>query len=366
MNSDTESTERTESTVQSEPPGSARGDLRVRSVNLSYGTFEALRGIDLDVDAGSLTTILGPSGCGKTSLLRVIAGFVAPSCGTITVGERVLVDGKRSMPTEYRHVGIVPQEGALFPHLSVERNVTFGISRDPDRKQIAAEWLDRVGLAGFASARPHELSGGQQQRVALARALVAKPSLIVLDEPFSSLDTHLRQQVREQVVDIVRSTGTTAILVSHDREEALSVSDHVAVMINGRIAQSGSPTAIYAEPTTVSVASFVGELCILNGHIVGATAETVLGQHELRAASTKLAASAKQVVIACRPEQLHVTGGDDGTVVRHEFLGCQQRVRIRLRDASEVAVLVPGDLRLSTGSKVGIELRGTLLVLEPD
>ena len=211
--------------------------LTVSGLYKAFGTHPVLTGLDLDVPAGSFTAILGPSGSGKTTLLRLLAGFERADAGSIAIGDRV-VDGPGTsqIPPERRQLGYVPQEGALFPHLTVAANVGFGL---PARRRAArtAELLEAVGLAGMGGRYPHQLSGGQQQRVALARALAIRPEVVLLDEPFASLDAHLRASVRADVLEICRAAGTTAILVTHDQDEALSMADRIAVLRDGRIVQ---------------------------------------------------------------------------------------------------------------------------------
>jgi iron(III) transport system ATP-binding protein len=228
-------------------------DVTVTGLDKAFGAQPVLAGLDLEVPAGSLTAILGPSGSGKTTLLRLLAGFERADAGTIGIGG-VLVDGPGvHLPPERRRIGYVPQEGSLFPHLTVAGNVGFGL---PARQHGARQrrggkveaLLETVGLAGFGRRYPHQLSGGQQQRVALARALAIEPAVVLLDEPFASLDAHLRASVRADVQEIFRRAGTTAVLVTHDQDEALSVADRVAALRDGRIAQCAPPEDLYRRP----------------------------------------------------------------------------------------------------------------------
>src|SRR5690606_34028059 len=241
-----------------------RGDLTMSQLDLRgltkrFGAVTALAGADLTVPAGTLTAVLGPSGCGKTTLLRCLAGFERLDDGEILVDGRVVAGpGKHTRP-ERRHVVTVPQEGALFPHLSVRDNVAFGLTRDERRSGRAEEVLGLVGLAGYGDRMPHHLSGGQQQRVAVARALAPRPSVILLDEPFSALDAGLRADLRRDVRAALRADKATGILVTHDQNEALSVADQVAVMRDGRVLQSGPAVEVYRRPVDPWVAAFVGE-----------------------------------------------------------------------------------------------------------
>ena len=217
--------------------------LTIRGLAKAFDATPVLTGVDLDVPAESLTAVLGPSGCGKTTLLRLVAGFLRPDAGTIAFGEEVVAGPGRFVTPQRRRVGYVPQEGALFPHLDVAGNIAFGLpGRARRSRDRLAELLDLVGLdARLAGQYPHELSGGQQQRVALARALAPRPSVVLLDEPFSSLDAGLRESTGRAVAEVLRSARATAVLVTHDQGEALSLADQVAVMRAGRFLQVASP-----------------------------------------------------------------------------------------------------------------------------
>ena len=234
---------------------------------------------------GSLTAVLGPSGCGKTTLLRLLGGFEHADRGTIRLGEKVLADGRTHLAPERRAIGFVPQEGALFPHLDVAANVGFGLPRAQRRGGRVEELLELVDLTGLGSRLPHQLSGGQQQRVALARALAPEPGLVLLDEPFDALDAGLRAQVRGEVREALRAAGATALLVTHDQEEALSLADTVAVMRDGRIVQAADPQTLYGDPVDAEVAAFVGEAVLLTGRQRSGRAETSLGPLHTRGAA---------------------------------------------------------------------------------
>ncbi|MBC7373654.1 MAG: ABC transporter ATP-binding protein, partial [Frankiales bacterium] len=227
--------------------------LRVRGLSKAFGA-PVLNGLDLDVVAGSLVALLGPSGCGKTTLLRLVAGFEPTDAGTVEVGGQLVAGPGCHVAPERRRVGIVPQEGALFPHLSVHDNVAFGLTRAQRRGTRPDEVLELVGLAELGRRMPHELSGGQQQRVALARALAPRPSLVLLDEPFSALDAGLRATVRAEVRASLQAAGAAAVLVTHDQQEALSVADVVAVVRDGQVVQAGDPWSVYAQPADLGVA----------------------------------------------------------------------------------------------------------------
>ena len=244
----------------------------------SFGAARVLRGVDLMVPAGSLVALLGPSGCGKTTLLRAVAGLERPDGGEVRVAGRMLSGPGAFVPAERRRIGMVFQEAALFPHLTVARNVAYGLPRrDPGRGDRVREALELVGLAGFGERAVQTLSGGQAQRVAIARALAPRPSVMLLDEPFSSLDAPLRTELRMEVRRMLRAIDATAIFVTHDQEEAFVVGDEVAVMSDGLVVQQGSPTALYELPATRGIAEFIGDANFIPGSADGEWARTTIG-----------------------------------------------------------------------------------------
>jgi iron(III) transport system ATP-binding protein len=256
--------------------------LAVARLDKSFGAHQVLSGLDLEVPAGSLTAILGPSGSGKTTLLRVLAGFEHADAGTVRIGS-ALADGPGVfLPPERRRIGYVPQEGSLFPHLTVAANVAFGLNRRTwgreRRSKRCADLLEAVGLGGLDRRYPHQLSGGQQQRVALARALAIAPEVVLLDEPFASLDANLRASVRADVQQLLRESGTTSVLVTHDQDEALSTADRVAVLRDGGIAQYAAPQELYSRPVDADMARFIGEANLIPGVLNGSFVQTVLGR----------------------------------------------------------------------------------------
>jgi iron(III) transport system ATP-binding protein len=295
-----------------------RVGLQLQGVRQRYAHQPVLDGVDLTVPAGAFTAVLGESGSGKTTLLRVIAGFERIESGLVVLGGTVVDDGRRAVAPERRKVGYVPQEGALFPHLRVAGNVAFGLRRRNTSRRVA-ELLDLVGLAGLERRYPHELSGGQQQRVALARALAVEPDVVLLDEPFSSLDASLRIAIRRDVAQILRDRGTTTVLVTHDQDEALSMADRVAVLRAGRMVADARPADLYQHPDDAELASFVGEANLLPGQVEGRVAATVLGRLDLHpAVSAGWGKGGGPATVLVRPEQLEVgpAGGPAGIAAR--------------------------------------------------
>jgi iron(III) transport system ATP-binding protein len=337
-------------------------ELVVNGLEKSFGGVPVLRGLDLVVPAGKLAAVLGPSGCGKTTLLRIVAGFESADRGTVVLDGMRVTGPDVHVPPERRRVGVVPQEGALFPHLTVAGNVGFGLSRSRRRAGRVEELLELVGLSGFGQRMPYELSGGQQQRVALARALAPDPALVLLDEPFSALDTGLRAAVRDDVRVVLQTAGATAVLVTHDQEEALSMADLVAVMWNGRIAQAAPPDELYTTPADVQVATFVGDAVVFDAVATASGADSPLGKLRLQDGAAR---GPGRVVV--RPEQVVLDGPDTeatvvGTVVGTVFYGHDALVRLSVAvPGGSVPVSarcqgVPADLEV--GGSVGVRVVG--------
>ena len=338
--------------------------LSIEQVSHWYGDRQVLFDISLDVHRGSITAVIGPSGQGKTTLLRIIGGFEVPRKGVVRIGERVVNEhGKCVIASERRGVSIVPQEGALFPHLSVGGNVAFGLSqrRGVQAKQRVAEVLEIVGLAGMQKMRPHQLSGGMQQRVALARALAPHPELILLDEPFAALDMNLRESVRDETIRTLRAEGATVLWVTHDQEEALANSDQVAVLLEGRIRQVAAPSDLYAHPSDKQTAEFVGDVVVLKGNTSSnaSTVKCALGELAL----SETASADGEVHVVVRPEQMQVSSSAtsnsvSGEVVATKFFGHDGLVHARLASAEIVIVRVQADALPVVGSQVHISVRG--------
>ena len=334
--------------------------LRVSGLSKTFGSARVLDSLDLEVTDG-ITAVLGPSGCGKTTLLRLVAGFLDPDAGSIAIGDRVVTGAGRMVPARARRVGYVPQEGALFPHLDVTANVGFGLPRGSRRGARVREVLDLVELPSSVAERyPHELSGGQQQRVALARALAPAPALVLLDEPFSSLDAGLREDTGRAVARALRASGATAVLVTHDQGEALSLADQVAVMRAGRFLQVAPPSEIYLRPASPDVARFLGHATLLPGTASGGTATCDLGR------VTVLTEVSGEVLLAIRPEQVSVsTVASDGVVadvldVSYFGHDATLRARVRHRDTVVIARVPAGEVPES-GTAVCLRVSGGVL-----
>jgi iron(III) transport system ATP-binding protein len=325
-----------------------------------------LRGVNVTVPTGSLVAVLGLSGCGKTTLLRAITGFERFERGRIALGERTLDDGQAFVRPERRGIGYVPQEGALFPNLDVRGNVAFGLARGERRTGHVEELLELVGLAALAKRYPHELSGGEQQRVALARALARQPQVLLLDEPFSSLDASLRVSVREEVSALLASQGATTVLVTHDQEEALSLADSVAVLREGIVVQQGTPRELYVNPVDAALASFLGAANLLTAMIEGDWARTSLGCLRLRAGDAPGAQA--QAVVMVRPEDLRVSSdsgesgeGVSGVVESCRYYGHDALLQIRdteRPDAPALIARVGGEQALACGTAVHVSAHG--------
>ena len=328
--------------------------LQINSLTKRYDDVTAVEDVTLTVKAGEFLTVLGPSGGGKTTILRLLAGFERPTAGRIQIGDHVVADGSHFIPPEKRKVGMVFQDYALFPHVNVAKNIAFGLRRQhADAERRVKRMLSLVGLSAFAARMPHELSGGQQQRVALARALAPNPDILLLDEPFSNLDTALRSQVRKEVRHILLETETTAIFVTHDQREALSLSDEIAVIFQGRLAQVATPHVIYNRPINSQVAHFIGEANFLPGEARGLLAESPLGTVKL------FHPKSGPVQLMIRPEALRVSFDESGmsaTVLWREFYGHHQRLGLALANGAELIALADVDHYYQRDDRVSVSL----------
>jgi iron(III) transport system ATP-binding protein len=328
--------------------------VQLENVSKSFGSVRAVDGVSLEVKTGELVAVLGPSGCGKTTLLRLIAGFERPDAGSVEAGGELLAGGSW-VPPEKRRVGMVFQDYALFPHLTVEKNIAFGLARESrDRRELLTRTaLELVGLQHKAGRYPHELSGGERQRVALARALAPEPAVVLLDEPFSNLDASLRAGLRREVELILRDAEATALLVTHDQEEALSLADRLAVMRDGRIVQCGPPQDVYAHPIDRWSAQFVGEVNVISGVVRDAAIETWLGMIDTPG-GTRFARSGDSTHVAVRPEQLELradTGGN-ADVTDREFRGHDVLYRVRHESGRTLIVQLPSLELFEVGQRV--------------
>ena len=342
--------------------------LTIERLSVSYpGALQpTVDGLSLQLDRGAIGCLLGASGCGKTTVLRALAGFIQPSQGSIHLAGRRLADASSSTAPESRHIGMVFQDFALFPHLTVAENIAFGLGRKPAARRAdrVSQMLALTNLQSEAKRYPHELSGGQQQRVALARALAPQPALLLLDEPFSSLDVELRERLSLEVRAILKATGTTAILVTHDQREAFAVSDLIGVMSQGRIEQWDTAYNLYHRPATRYVADFVGEGVFLPGTQI----DDVMMEH--RHVQTELGfitppdicahrhLGARPVDVLLRPDD--VIHDDEAplkaTVIRKAFRGAEFLYTLRLPSGSEVLALVPSHHDHAIGEAIGIRL----------
>lgn len=326
-----------------------------------FGAVSVVRGLDLSAKRGEIVALLGPSGCGKTTTLRLIAGFEELDGGTVETGGRVVATTERSEPPERRHVGMVFQDGALFPHLTVGKNVAFGLPRRlADREDRVADALRIVGLGGYEKRMPYELSGGQQQRVALARALAPAPDVILLDEPFSNLDAELRAAVRAEVRQILADARATAVLVTHDQEEALSLADRVAVMWDGRIVQDASPEELYHRPVNREIGVFVGDAQFIAGEGTGRRVMCELGD-----LPTHGSAHGK-VDVMLRPESLRLAHPADdqlanATVLTRSFFGHDQLMRIKLDSGATLNARIGTYGGIRPGDRIHVSVRGAVL-----
>ena len=340
-------------------------DLFIEGLSKTYGRDPVLSAADLHVPSGTLVALLGASGSGKTTLLRLICGFERADGGTIRLDGRTLAGPGVQLAPERRQIGYVAQEGALFPHLSVASNIAFGLPRAERRSSaIVHRLLATVGLQpSYAERLPHELSGGEQQRVALARALAPSPRIVLLDEPFSSLDAALRTETRAAVADALAQTGATALLVTHDQAEALSMGRQVAVLRAGRMAQVAEPDVLYRRPMDAEMARFVGEAVLLPGVANGGTVVCALGRLRLAAGMPRGA-----VEVMLRPEQVRVVdgGGVWATVTSTTFYGHDAMVGLALADpdtraSTHVTARVQGYRRPAPGDTVQLAVDGDVV-----
>jgi iron(III) transport system ATP-binding protein len=335
------------------PHSAATGALVVDGLTKAFGPVRVLDRAGLRVPAGRVVAVVGPSGCGKTTLLRCIAGLERPDAGEVRLDDRPLSSPAAFVPPERRRIGMVFQDGALFPHLSVAGNLRYGLARGERRDRARVEQaLALVDLAGFGDRMPAGLSGGQAQRVALARALVTRPSVLLLDEPFSNLDAILRVQIRAEVQRLLADLGVTAVFVTHDQEEAFVVGDEVAVMLAGRIVQQAAPAELYRAPASRAVAGFLGDANLLPGVATAGLADTVIGRVPLRAELRG------DVDVLLRPEQLRVSAGRAATIDSVQYFGHDAVYLTRLPGGAALRVRVLDAPRFRPGDTVDLDYVG--------
>ena len=341
--------------------------LEIKDLGVHLGSKEVLRNLNLDIPSGTFAALLGPSGCGKTTLLRTIAGLVRPSSGAIRFGKQLVSVSSLVLPPHKRNIGYLPQEGGLFPHLSVAENVGFALEKklkSSERVGIIDEMLDLVGLAGFNNRKPHELSGGQQTRIALARALATKPTLVLLDEPFSNLDYALRAEVSSEVVSLLKKTKTTSLMVTHDREDALVSADIIALMREGRVVQAGSPEEVYMHPVSAQSAESTGDILELPAIRVG-------GKHLVSALHPEVKRSGRSEsgYLLVRPEEIRIVDAKgakakavtQAKVTRIHYYGHDAVLELTVPGLSgELKVRVTGALKYEVGKSVFLEHVGPI------
>ena len=330
--------------------------LSLRNISKGFGSERVLEAISLEVSQNELVAVLGFSGAGKSTLLRLIAGFEKPDQGEIVFDQKT-ISGSEFVPPEKRNIGIVPQDGALFPHLNVFDNIGFGLQKDPNRNQRVTQLLELIELTGYEKRKPQELSGGQMQRVALARALAPKPRLVLLDEPFSALDAELRERLRSDVRRIIQAEGVSAILVTHDQEEALSLADRVAVLREGRIIQVGTPTEIYNEPADVGIATFLGDSVLVDGRVEGGKLVTELG----KLTALNQVQEGQSGVVAIRSENFYLQPNPQGDseVVGRVFFGHDAVVEVQT-PTIRIKARSNGPFAPEVGMRVTLWVRGAV------
>lgn len=337
--------------------------IRCSGLSKAFGNVQAVSDFDLTVERGQIIAVLGPSGCGKTTALRLVAGFETPDAGTIEIDGRTVATPSQQVPPEKRRLGMVFQDYALFPHLSVAENVAFGVRRERGWRDRVREVLALVGLTGLESRMPHELSGGQQQRVALARALAPRPVVVLLDEPFSNLDAGLRVQVRQEVLTILRAAASTAIFVTHDQQEALYMGDQVAVMHGGRLEQMADPETLFHRPATRFVAEFMGVADFLPAIASRGGLVTEIGTVRPLGISTDLmdslsSDSSSSIEVMMRPDDVSIeySPRGQGKVVAVAFQGAHYLYEVVLPSGQTVRVLQPHTLTFYPGTPVAVQL----------
>lgn len=348
---------------------STHAGLKVDGLTRRLGGRDVVKDVSLSVEPGRVTCLLGPSGCGKSTTLRLIAGVDCQDKGTVSLGGRVVSDGVIHEPPEARHVGLMFQDFALFPHLSVAENVAFGLTGSKREKESRVKsLLERVHLEDFIGAHPHELSGGEQQRVALARAIAPKPAIMLMDEPFSGLDNRLRDDIRDETLDILKEDGTAVLLVTHEPDEAMRMADEIALMRRGEIVQRGAPYNIYNAPVDKEAAAFFSDINVIPGVVKGALTDTPFGQFLAPGVP-----DGTMVDIVIRPQHLRIDFDrqgrgplptpEDGTpamarVLRARFMGRESLVEFEMdHDGSVLKATVPSVFLPKPGTVLWLMIR---------
>ena len=335
-------------------------DIKIENLVVDLGQNKVLRELSLLIPSQKLVSVLGPSGCGKSTLLRTIAGFIAPKSGTIRFGSTLMSVSSVQMPPERRNVGYVPQEGSLFPHLSVKKNIGFGLTKSKSSNKRVHELLELMDIGEFADRLPHQLSGGQQFKVAIARALAPAPNVMLLDEPFSSLDAQFREELRHEVKKLLTETKTTTILVTHDREEALVMADLVAIMRDGKIAQIGSPQEVYQSPSQLETAFSTGDALIIPAQ--------KSDNGEIRSIFSEINDSSKfNGNIVVRPEEIEIQYSENTSnaqISDIEFFGHDALIHLELNNKMKVSSRIAAPVKFKVGDKVLAKQKGPVRFFE--
>jgi iron(III) transport system ATP-binding protein len=334
--------------------------LEIHNLSVKYGSLTAVDDISFELADGEIGCLLGPSGCGKTTVLRAIAGFEPAMAGSIVIGGRTMSDARALIPTEHRKVGMMFQDFALFPHLNISQNIAFGLRsmNSEQRRERVGQLLNLVGLSGLEQKFPHQLSGGQQQRVALARAIAPKPSILLLDEPFSSIDVELREQLARDIKLILAEEHVTALLVTHDQMEAFAMANHIGVMSGGKLHQWDNGYNLYHRPRDLFVADFIGQGALINGRVLGngrvATELGVVGDGKLNGEFR----ADDEVIVLLRPDDIihDDASKDTATVAEKAFRGAEFLYTLQLDTGARVLCFAPSHHNHRIGERIGIRL----------
>ncbi|WP_165831946.1 ABC transporter ATP-binding protein [Aliidiomarina sp. B3213] len=342
--------------------------LTLNQIKVSFGEQVIVDSVDFSLEEGDIGCLLGPSGCGKTTLLRAIAGFEPVQSGSITLADKLMSSPAQLVPPEKREIGMVFQDFALFPHLNVGENISFGLHKwsTGEKSQRVKQLLEYVGLEGYENRFPHQLSGGQQQRIALARALAPQPKLLLLDEPFSSLDAELRESLATDVRQLLKKEKITALLVTHDQQEAFAMADKAGVMYHGKMLQWDTPYGLYHEPAHHLVADFIGHGVLIRGSVIEDNkVSTPLG--ELNGEGISINSEGEMVEILVRPDDIIIddSSARRSTVISKGFRGAHYLYTVELEDGSQLLCMAPSHHQYELGSEVGLRLNLDHLVVFP-